>query len=221
MVSILVRPAEPDDIAQLVNLQFEVYPPPQFEPVARWDASQLQSHQRAFRDGQLVATIDDRIVGAATTMITTHARASRPHTFRSITRGNSLRGHIADGDALYGVDLLVSPYFRGQGVARALYDARFALQQRLKLPHFYAGARMAGYGEVADELQPEEYLRQVVAKERNDPTLSAQLHVGFSPLFLLPGYLPDPETGNYAVLIHRPLDPGAPPNASSTTQDGD
>jgi ribosomal protein S18 acetylase RimI-like enzyme len=205
MASVHVRQASAEDIAQLVNLQFEVYPPPSFEAVARWDASQLEAHQRVFPEGQLVATLDERVVGAATTMITTSERAGAPHRFRHVTGDNFLKGHTPDGDALYGVDLLVSPYFRGQGVARALYEARFALQERRGLQHFYAGARISGYGAVKDELTPDEYLRQVVDGEREDPTLSVQLHMGFEPVCLLPRYLPDPETANWAVLIHRPL----------------
>lgn len=205
MASVKVRPATPDDIAQLVNLQFEVYPPPRFPPVNRWGASHLEAHQALFPEGQLVAEADGRVVGAATTMVTTRDRAERPHTFSQITGGPRLSAHDPKGDSLYGVDILVSPFFRGQGVARELYDARFALQERLALESFYAGARIPGYGPVADGLSAEDYLEQVKAGEREDPTLTRQLHVGFEPLFVLPRYMADPETKNFAVLIRRRL----------------
>lgn len=205
MASVQVRQAEISDIAQLVNLQFEVYPPSDFPPVNRWGASALEAHQAAFPQGQLVAVLDGRVVGAATTMITTKERAEKPHTFAEITGGARLLAHDPDGDALYGVDLLVSPYFRGRGVARKLYDARFALQKRLALEGLYAGARIPGYANVADRMSAEEYIEKVAAGELDDPTLSKQLHLGFRVKGVLPRYLSDPETRSYAALICREL----------------
>lgn len=207
VASVQVRQAETRDIAQLVNLQFEVYPPSDFPPVNRWGASHLEAHHAVFPDGQLVAVIDGRVVGSATTMITTKERAETPHTFAEITGGARLLAHDPDGDALYGVDMLVSPYFRGQGVARKLYDARFALQKRLGLDGFYAGARIPGYATVADRMSAEEYIQKVAAGELSDPTLSKQLHLGFRVKGVLPRYLSDPETRNYAALICRELPP--------------
>lgn len=205
MASVQVRQAEISDIAQLVNLQFEVYPPPDFPPINRWGASHLEAHQTAFPQGQLVAVLDGRIVGSATAMITTRERAERPHTFAEITGGARLFAHDPDGDALYGVDLLVSPYFRGRGVARKLYDARFALQKRLGLEGLYAGARIPGYAAHAARMSADEYIEKVAAGELADPTLSMQLHMGFRVKGVLPRYLPDPETKNYAALICREL----------------
>lgn len=200
-----VRRARPDDIAQLINLQFEVYPPSGFPPVNRWGASSLEAHQRVFPEGQLVAEIEGRIVGAAVTLVGRAARFCQPHTFMQAIGNTKLKAHDPRGDALYGVDICVSPFFRRRGVARALYDARFDLQRRLKLRSFFAGARIPGYGALKDAVPVERYLDEVRRGERTDPTLSAQLKVGFQALLPLPGYLPDPETGDYAVLIRREL----------------
>lgn len=207
-----VRPARLNDIAQLINLQFEVYPPAHFPPINRWAASSLEAHQRVFPEGQLVVEIDDRVVGAAVTMVGDAARFEAPHTFLQAIGNTHLGAHDVGGDALYGVDICVSPLFRRRGVARALYDARFLLQQRMGLRSFYAGARIPGYGALADALDVSQYLRDVQAGRRNDPTLSAQLRVGFEVRRVLPGYLDDPETANYAVLICKR---SALPNAAT------
>lgn len=198
-----VRPAMAGDIAQLINLQFEVYPPAQFPPINRWAATSLEAHQRVFPEGQLVATWDDRIVGAAVTLVGSAARFDAPHTFLGAIGTTHLRAHDPAGDALYGVDICVSPYFRGRGVARALYDARFALQDGLGLSWFYAGARIPGYGALSPRLDVATYIEDVQAGRRNDATLSAQLRIGFEVRGILPGYLEDPETADYAVLIRR------------------
>lgn len=205
MASVQVRQAEISDIAQLVNLQFEVYPPPDFPPINRWGASHLEAHQEIFPQGQLVAVIDGRIVGSSTSMITTRERAEKPHTFAEITGGARLLAHDPEGDVLYGVDLLVSPYFRGLGVAKKLYEARFLLQQRLGLDTLFAGARIPGYAPYASRMSAEEYVEKVVAGELRDPTLSMQLHLGFRVKGILPRYMPDPQTRNYAALICREL----------------
>lgn len=205
MDSLIVRPAEPDDVGPLINLQFEVYPPPEFPPVNRWEASQIEAHMRLFPEGQPVALIDGRIVGAATTMIVPDEKASAPHTFLSIVGDSYLKNHDPEGGALYGVDILVSPFFRGRGVARALYEARFDLQRALGLEHFYAGARIPGYVEHADRMSAEEYVAKVVLGDIVDATLSKQLHLGFTVRGLLPAYLSDPETLDWAVLIDHPL----------------
>lgn len=198
-----VRQACIDDIAQLVNLQFEVYPPSGFPPINRWNASSLEKHQRVFAPGQLVAEVDGRIVGAATTMIGRSERFEKPHRFLDVIGSTRLNAHDPLGDALYGVDICVSPFFRRRHVGRALYDARFALQAALSLPFFYAGARVPGYGALKDAMPIEQYLDEVRRGVRNDATLSVQLRLGFEAIRPLPDYLPDPETGNYAVLIRR------------------
>ena len=51
----------------------------------------------------------------------------------------------------------------------------------------------------------ENYVAQVIAGTRTDPTLSRQLALGFKVAGLLPGYIPDHESRDWAVLICRSL----------------
>jgi GNAT superfamily N-acetyltransferase len=202
-LSVDVRLATRDDIAQLINLQFEVYPPSGFPPVNRWNASSLEHHQRVFSSGQLIAEVDGRIIGASTTMMGRSERFERPHRFLEIIGSTRLEAHDPNGDALYGVDICVSPHFRRRGVGRALYEARFALQAAHRLPYFYAGARVPGFGALKDTLSIEQYIDEVKRGVRHDATLSVQLELGFEAVCPLHEYLQDPETANYAVLIRR------------------
>lgn len=102
---------------------------------------------------------------------------------------------------MYGVETCVHPDYRGQGVGSALMDARFALLKRLNLRGMIAGSMIMDYHKVADQMSPEQYVREVVAGVRFDTNLSKQLHKGFKALHLIPDYEYDPRSLNWAVAI--------------------
>lgn len=102
---------------------------------------------------------------------------------------------------MYGVETFVHPKYQGRGVGSKLMDARFDLLRRLNLRGLVAGSLFIGYAQVADQLSPEQYVREVVAGKRFDPNLSKQLKKGFKVRNLIPEYAPDPRTHNYAAAI--------------------
>jgi len=58
-----------------------------------------------------------------------------------------------------------------------------------------------GYQEVEDDLTAEEYIADVVAGRRHDPTLTFQLESGFAVRGLLPGYVDGTAGGGIATLL--------------------
>jgi ribosomal protein S18 acetylase RimI-like enzyme len=102
---------------------------------------------------------------------------------------------------MYGVETCVHPDYRGCGVGSKLMDARFALLKRLNLRGMIAGSMIMDYHTVADQMSPEDYVREVVAGVRFDTNLSKQLHKGFKVLSLIPNYETDPRSLNWAVAI--------------------
>ncbi|MEO7795076.1 MAG: hypothetical protein ABIV06_09920, partial [Thermoanaerobaculia bacterium] len=97
---------------------------------------------------------------------------------------------------------MVDPEIRRRGVGTAIYTARRAIAEQLGLLRIRAGARLRGYGSVADRLQPEEYVVEVVRGKIHDPTLSFQLRQGFEVLAVVSKYLRhDPESAGHAALI--------------------
>lgn len=102
---------------------------------------------------------------------------------------------------MYGVESCVHPDYRGQGVGSKLMDARFAVLRRLNLRGMIAGSMIMDYHKVAHLISPEQYVREVVAGTRFDTNLSKQLHKGFRALNLIPNYVYDPRTLNWAVAI--------------------
>jgi hypothetical protein len=74
----------------------------------------------------------------------------------------------------------------------------FDLCRRLKLARVVAGGRLWDYHEHAGVISPEEYVAEVVSGERRDRVLTPQLRAGFSLAGILPGYLEDWRSHDFA-----------------------
>jgi GNAT superfamily N-acetyltransferase len=109
--------------------------------------------------------------------------------------------HILSGDSLYGADVSTHPDSRGQGIATMLYDARKKLAIMLNLRRIIAGGRLFNYREYADKMSAQDYTEKVVNGELKDPVLSFQLKNGFKFIKILPNYLRDSRSLNYASFI--------------------
>ena len=197
----VLRQRRPEDLPGIVALMQRVYVEPH-TPEAVWPEATLLEHFNYFPEGQFsILNGDGRLVADATSMLVNSELALRPHRWSGLTGRGTLATHEPGGDAFYGVDLAVDPSYRGLGLARHLYAARIALAHRHGCKRFVAGARIPGYHLAQDHLSPESYLALVERKVIVDPTLSAQLHLGFSLRGLLPDYITDPESRNCAALI--------------------
>ena len=196
----VVRQVTPEDYLKIQDLCMKVYP-----FTKPWNDKQLESHKRLFPEGQLVAVHPETniVVGLAFSLIVNWDDYSMQDTWRDFTDAGYFTNHDpVDGKTLYGAEVMTHPNYRGQGIGRALYDARRALCMRFHLLRIRAGARMVGYGTYAAELSPEEYLLKVAKLELFDATVSFQIKQGFKPLAVVPQYLgDDPETLGFAAVI--------------------
>ena len=60
---------------------------------------------------------------------------------------------------------------------------------------------MPGYGKVADENSPQQYVDEVVQGKLKDPVITFLLRCGRMPVALIENYLEDEESHNYALLM--------------------
>lgn len=188
------------DADALIRIQRECFPPP-FPAALLWSRAQIASHAEHFPEGALVAEVAGEAVGSATCTRRRFDPLHPRHTWAEAADDGWIRTCDAHGDTLYGIDIAVRPAWRGQGVARALYQARFALVRRLGLARFQAGSRISGYHLHAQRLDPVAYLAEVVAGRLSDPVLSPQLRAGLRPVCVLPDYLSDADSLDNAVLM--------------------
>ncbi|WP_017725917.1 GNAT family N-acetyltransferase, partial [Halalkalibacterium ligniniphilum] len=188
-----------DDFEGLLAVQKEAFPPP-FPEELWWSREQIAAHVETFPEGAMLAEIDGVVVGSATSLIIQYD--GKPHTWEEIADGGYIKkSHQPDGDSLYGIDVCVRPSYRGQGIARALYEARKDLVKRLGLTRFLAGCRIPDYHHFAHKMTAEDYVKAVNKGEKTDLVLTFMIKQGLTPLQVLENYVDDDESLNHAVLV--------------------
>jgi ribosomal protein S18 acetylase RimI-like enzyme len=200
-VHLIIRNTRPDDIEKIVKLQQESFP-----ILARydniWHPEELKSHLQIFPQGQLVVVEEDgEVVGSASTLIVTLNPEYAEHTWKGITSDGMFTDHNPTGDSLYGADISTHPKFRHEGIGSMLYGARKELVLRLGLRRMISGGRLFNYQDYADKLSAFEYANKVINGELHDPVLSFELDNGFKFIKILPEYLDDIRSQNYASFI--------------------
>lgn len=183
-----VRPLRMDDFDQLVAMQEVCFP-----GMKPWLREQLESQLDLFPEGQICVEIDGRIVASASSLILEFEEYSEWHNFAAVSDNGTIRNHDAEGDTLYGIEMMVHPEFRGYRLSRRLYNERKALAREKNLKRIIIGGRIPGYGRYADEMSAREYVEEVMHKGIYDPVLTAQIANGFVLRQLIPDYMPSDE----------------------------
>jgi GNAT superfamily N-acetyltransferase len=195
------QPVHADRLAQLQVIVF-----PTLADDERFKAPHYLRHVEQFPEGQFCAVHGDRVVGMTSTIRMDFDFEHLDHTFADIIDGGWMSTHDPAGPWMYGADIGVHPEYRGRGIARALYAARQDTVRRLGLVGQVTVGMPSGYGAVKHAMTGEAYYAELVAGERSDPTISAQLAIGFVPRGLIPGYINDPVCDGYGVVLVLPAD---------------
>ncbi|MDI1342122.1 GNAT family N-acetyltransferase [Polaromonas sp.] len=197
MTKLSVRPTSPADIDALLKLQAHVYP-----TIAPWRRDQLAHQLDLFPEGQLVATLDQRIVGCASSLVIAWDEWADEHTWSQITAAGTFNTHNPAGFTLYGAEVFVDPRLRGKRVGHALYEGRRRICRQLNLRRIIACGRLPGYSVVAQQMSIELYAKKTLWGDFVDPVLSFQLREGFRYCGIMENYLPeDSESLGHAALI--------------------
>lgn len=155
-----------------------------------------------FPEGQICIEDHGKVVAAAFSVIVDYDKFGDQHTYEEITGDAYITTHDPKGDVLYGVDVFVSPDYRGMRLGRRLYEGRKELCQNLNLKAIIAGGRIPNYTEYRHKLTPQAYIEKVKKKDIYDPILSFQLANDFEVKEVLDAYLPeDKESHGYATLL--------------------
>ncbi|MDE1861483.1 MAG: GNAT family N-acetyltransferase [Thaumarchaeota archaeon] len=197
---IIVRTLTMEDIPKIIRLQKESFPYMASEGMI-WKKGSLRSHIRIFPEGQFLAEYKGEVVGSSSSLIVRIKPKYREHTWLEICGGSKFKNHDPNGDTLYGADVSTHPRHRRLGIATAMYDARKKIAVRLNLKRIVAGGRLFNYCEYAEKLSPEEYVRLVLRGKIREPVLSFQIKNGFKFIKILPDYIHDSRSRNYATFI--------------------
>jgi GNAT superfamily N-acetyltransferase len=188
--------------------------------VPPWSLRQLEAQVQSFPEGQIVATLEGHVCGAAATLVVDWESYVAGHTWRDVTGEGLFTTHEQRGNALYCAALVTEATKHGYGIARMLLHAQRRLCRRLNLPRVIATARLPGYSEHAERMTPDEYAMRVVWGDLEEPELRLRLAHGFQFCGVLRGYLPEDgeSCGNAALVawlnpMHAP--PGPPASIAS------
>lgn len=194
---VTVRATKPGDVDALLQLQKRVYPT--IEP---WRRDHLANQLAIFPEGQLIAEMDQRIVGCASSLVILWDEWADEHTWHEITAAGTFSTHNPDGFTLYGAEVFVDPTLRGQRVGHTLYEGRRQLCRHLNLRRITACGRLPGYRAVSHLMSVELYVKKVLWGDLVDPVLSFQLREGFHFCGIMSDYLPeDADSCGQASLI--------------------
>jgi ribosomal protein S18 acetylase RimI-like enzyme len=191
---------EKEDIPSVVELQKITFPSMAAEGVY-WKSHQLEAHLKVFPEGQFVAEYKSQIVGSCSSLIVQLTPEYKEHTWMEVCGDSFFKNHNRDGDSLYGADVSTHPNYRRLGIATKLYNARKELARKLNLRRIISGGRISNYHKYSKKMTPDEYVRQVKRREVKEPVLSFQLKNGFRFIKILPNYMKDPLSLNYATFI--------------------
>ena len=75
------------------------------------------------------------------------------------------------------------------------------ITQKLNLRRIIAGGRIFNYVEFAKKFTPHDYVDYVIKGLINEPVLCFQMRNGFKYIKILPNYMKDPRSLNYATFI--------------------
>jgi GNAT superfamily N-acetyltransferase len=208
---LVVASTAPEHAEALEELQTIVFPT--LAEDERFKAAHYRKHVELFPDGQYVVLDpdhNDRVVGMTSTIRLRFDFDHPGHTFADVIQGGWLTSHEPDGDWLYGADLGAHPEYRRRGIARALYAARHEAARRLELKGQVTVGMLSGYGAKKSEMTAQAYYDGVKSGAITDPTLTAQMRIGFELRGLIPNYLNDPVCDNYGACIVLPRERDVP-----------
>ncbi|MFC3680315.1 carbon-nitrogen hydrolase family protein [Bacterioplanoides pacificum] len=187
-----------DQYPQIKALMDDAYP----DLGGAWPRHTIEQLIADFPEGQLGILDEGQLVGLALSLQVKYARFSNPHTYEDVVGSNNKIKSDKNGDAMYGLDVVIGKSHRGLRLGRRLYDARKELCRQYNFRAILAGGRIPLYRDHKDEMTPAEYIDRVARRDIYDPILSFQLANDFQVKRLLKKYLPeDEDSSGYATLL--------------------
>ena len=109
--NLIVRDLTLDDHAAIVQLQAMCFP-----GMNGWTIEQFESQLTIFPEGQIGIECDGKLVASSSCLILRYEEQMEWHNYRKLSDNGFIRNHVPDGDTLYGIEIMVNPEFRAEGV---------------------------------------------------------------------------------------------------------
>ncbi len=150
------------------------------------------------------AFIDGTLVGSASFICINEQAAHSSTTWESISAHGTFATHDPDGDCAFGLDLSIIPTAQGKGISDQLLQTGFFFSIILRnLKGAFLGARVPGFAKRSQYATIEEHVFGKKGRSR-DPEVRKYQSEGFRIVKIVPGYMEDPESLDYGVLMFYP-----------------
>lgn len=190
-------------IAGAVALQRACFPAP-FPEDQLWNQDHLTRHLEIFSQGQFVALDQGHVVASASATLISEANWQSHRSWNETVGGPFLENFDATGQTLYGLDISVHPDYRGRGIGKRLYRARFDLVRTLGLTRYGTACRLPDFRNFQTKFPEKtvaDYAKDVVRGSATDRTLSPLLKYGLVYNTVINDYMEDYESANAAALL--------------------
>jgi ribosomal protein S18 acetylase RimI-like enzyme len=200
MKKIKIRQANIEDIPQILDVEIAAWGK---EKAATFEM--LESRINTFPEGNLVAVMNEKIVGIVCTEIVNYNLEKNSFKWNEITDNGYIKNtHNPKGEFLYGVNLSVHPLYQNRGIGKKLMIAVGKLAIKYNLKGGLLGARIPHYYKYANRIKVENYVKITQKDQSNippDPELMFYQKLGLKIVKIIPNYFNDPESLNYGVLM--------------------
>lgn len=192
-----IRQAQLTDIKEILRTEREAWP-----EGLRATREMFHSRLKTFPEGFLCAVVNGEVEGFVVTEILNYDIQSSSLSWQEATdHGYIRKTHNPKGDTLYGVSLSVSAHV-GKRVAISLLEAAGKLVIKYGLNQVLFGSRIPRYHKYAAQMSLEKYIKAKTRTGRPlDPELGMYQNIGLKPVKIIPGYIKDPESLDYGILV--------------------
>ena len=195
-----VRRWKAEDIPAIVACHRAAYPDYP-EDGGHYEERSYQMQFGAFPEGQILAEVEGKVVGYATSLIVQLEDDSHWYTYPELTGAGTFSTHTPSGDTLYGADIAIRPDYRGQGITKLLYKRRKRLVKRYNLRRMVAYGRLPGYIDYGGVITAQEYVDLVIQGKLDDPALTMHLKTGYRVKRVMMDFVWDDASLNYCTFL--------------------
>lgn len=193
---------EEELVSDFVRVNEETWPPPIPQEYV-WTIEKVERQFKNCPHLLYAALIDGEVACTLSMIYKNESDVYKCSSWHDISGHGTLDTHDENGDSVFGIDLSVSPKYQGKKLADNTMQKAFLVSVILgNKKGAFLGSRIPSYHRYAEKVGVEDY---VFGKNRNsrtrDPEIKLYQSTGFRPVKIVPGYMDDPDSLNYGVLM--------------------
>lgn len=189
-------------VSDFVKVNEETWPPPIPKEYV-WTKEKVRQQFEHCSHLLYVALVDDMMACTLSMIYIDETEVYRCSNWNDISGYGALSTHDKKGDSVFGIDLSIPPRYQGKGLSDKTMQKAFMISVILaNKKGAFLGSRVPSYCKYAGKINIEDY---VFGKNHNgktrDPEIRLYQSTGFRPMKIVPGYMEDPDSLDYGVLM--------------------